>query len=293
MLIQINDSAVIAQAFILSAILRTDLVPLPVSLELELKYDDGLAKELIEGTTLYVSSKAIPLQIVKSEIKKSLDNPNRGVIVIVALLANCVAIGFRRQKAVILKNNSLGAIFKACGAKISIKNDFTVPLFASFVGQLPSEMIAKVLQEESAVIRLDNKQLDCMRLADLVKQPPKLNLPQGVGEQIESGFLQRHLVPSFYTTDDNRAIVKGNTQKVRDLQYVSRHSQKSTYAMTAALIVKHIITLSYDEDYQAGDVVTIDSKPMAIVTAAHVWQTENEGEQASQYTRLWLGELET
>ena len=49
-------------------------------------------------------------------------------------------------------------------------------------------MIAKVLQEESAVIRLDNKQLDCMRLADLVKQPPKLNLPQGVGEQIESGF---------------------------------------------------------------------------------------------------------
>ena len=69
MLIQINDSAVIAQAFILSAILRTDLVPVPVSLELELKYDDGLAKELIEGTTLYVGSKAIPLQIVKSEIK--------------------------------------------------------------------------------------------------------------------------------------------------------------------------------------------------------------------------------
>ncbi|HNC04347.1 MAG TPA: hypothetical protein PLY05_13470, partial [Agitococcus sp.] len=88
MLIQINDSAVIAQAFILSAILRTDLVPVPVSLELELKYDDSLAKELIEGTTLYVGSKAIPLQIVKSEIKKSLDNPNRGVIVIVALLAN-------------------------------------------------------------------------------------------------------------------------------------------------------------------------------------------------------------
>ena len=72
-----------------------------------------------------------------------------------------------------------------------------MPLFASFVGQLPSEMIAKVLQEESAVIRLDNKQLDCMRLADLVKQTPKLNLPQGVGEQVESGFLQRHLVPSF------------------------------------------------------------------------------------------------
>ena len=49
-------------------------------------------------------------------------------------------------------------------------------------------MIAKVLQEESAVIRLDNKQLDCVRLADGEVKQPKLNLPQGVGEQIESGF---------------------------------------------------------------------------------------------------------
>ena len=75
MLIQINDSAVIAQAFILSAILRTDLVPVPVSLELELKYDDGLAKELIEGLRYMSVVKRYPLQIVKSEIKKSLDNP--------------------------------------------------------------------------------------------------------------------------------------------------------------------------------------------------------------------------
>ena len=60
MLIQINDSAVIAQAFILSAILRTDLVPVPVSLELELKYDDGLAKELIEGLRSMLVVKRYP-----------------------------------------------------------------------------------------------------------------------------------------------------------------------------------------------------------------------------------------
>lgn len=274
-------------------ILRTDLTPVPVSLELDVLHSDELEKELAEGKTLFVNGKATELQVIKSHIKQSPQIPDRGIIQVTAVLSSCVAIGYRRQKAVILANNSLGAIYKACGAKVSIKNDFTVPLFVSFLGQVPSEMIAKVLQEEAAIVRFNGKQLDCVRLADLMKQKPKVSLPQGTGEQIASGFLERHLVPSYYSTTDNRAIIKGNTKKVRAMQYTPRHSERSSNNMTAAMITKQVINLSYNEDYQAGDIFNIGSVPMAIITAAHVFETENEGEGGNQYTRLWLGELET
>lgn len=293
MLIQFSNDTLLPTGFLLSAVLRTDLVPVPVSLELEVRHDDELAKQLAEGQKIFVTGKAIELQIIKSQIKQSPQIPDRGMIQVTAVLSSCVAIGYRRQKAVILKSNSLGAIYKACGAKVSIKNDFTVPLFVSFLGQVPSEMIAKVLQEEAAVVRLSGKQLDCVRLADLMKQAPKLSLPQGVGEQIESGFLERHLVPSFYSTGDNRAVVKGNTKKVRAMQYTPRHSERAANNMTSALITKQVLNLSYNDDYQAGDLFNIGNTPMAIITAAHVYETENEGEGGNQYTRLWLGELET
>lgn len=293
MLIQFSNDTLLPTGFLLSAVLRTDLVPVPVSLELEVRHDDELAKQLAEGQKIFVTGKAIELQIIKSQIKQSPQIPDRGMIQVTAVLSSCVAIGYRRQKAVILKSNSLGAIYKACGAKVSIKNDFTVPLFVSFLGQVPSEMIAKVLQEEAAVVRLSGKQLDCVRLADLMKQAPKLSLPQGVGEQIESGFLERHLVPSFYSTGDNRAVVKGNIKKVRAMQYTPRHSERAANNMTSALITKQVLNLSYNDDYQAGDLFNIGNTPMAIITAAHVYETENEGEGGNQYTRLWLGELET
>jgi hypothetical protein len=293
MFIQLSDDTLLPSSHLLSAILRTDLVPVPVSLELEVRHDDELAKQLAEGQKIFVTGKAIELQIIKSHIKQSPQIPDRGMIQVTAVLSSCVAIGYRRQKAVILKSNSLGAIYKACGAKVSIKNDFTVPLFVSFLGQVPSEMIAKVLQEEAAVVRLSGKQLDCLRLADLMKQAPKLSLPQGFGDQIVSGFLERHLVPSFYSTGDNRAVIKGNTKKVRAIQYTPRHSERAANNMTSALITKQVLNLSYNDDYQAGDVFNIGNTPMAIITAAHVYETENEGDGGNQYTRLWLGELET
>jgi hypothetical protein len=293
MLIQFSNDTLLPTGFLLSAVLRTDLVPVPVSLELEVRHDDELAKQLAEGQKIFVTGKAIELQIIKSQIKQSPQIPDRGMIQVTAVLSSCVAIGYRRQKAVILKSNSLGAIYKACGAKVSIKNDFTVPLFVSFLGQVPSEMIAKVLQEEAAVVRLSGKQLDCVRLADLMKQAPKLSLPQGFGEQIASGFLERHLVPSFYSTRDDRAIINGNTKKVRAIQYTPRHSERAANNMTSALITKQVLNLSYNDDYQAGDVFNIGGVAMAIITAAHVYETENEGDGGNQYTRLWLGELET
>jgi hypothetical protein len=126
-----------------------------------------------------------------------------------------------------------------------------------------------------------------------MKQAPKLSLPQGFGEQIASGFLERHLVPSFYSTSDNRAVIKGNTQKVRAMQYTPRHSERAANNMTSSLITKQVLNLSYNDDYQAGDVFNIGNTPMAIITAAHVYETENEGDGGNQYTRLWLGEIET
>jgi len=292
MLIQLSNNALIPTNYILSATLRTDLVPIPVSLELQVRHNDDLEKELVEEKILYVTGEAIPLQIIKSQVKKSGVIANRGTIEVTAIFAPCVAIGYRRQKAVILKNNSLGAIYKACGAKISIKNDFTVPLFVSFLGQLPSEMIARVLQEESAIVRVKSKQLDCVRLADLMTQPPRLTVPSDAAEQIASGFLERHLVPSFYSTDDSRTITKGNTSKVRTMQYSPRHSDRAINNMTSALITKNEMSLGYNDKLNAGDVVTVGDKPMAIITAAHVFETEADNEGGNQYTRLWLGELE-
>ncbi|MEN9431059.1 MAG: hypothetical protein RJA86_1918, partial [Pseudomonadota bacterium] len=78
MFIQLSNDVILPASFLLSAILRTDLVPVPVSLELEVRHDDELAKQLAEGQKIFVTGKAIELQIIKSQVKQSPQTPDRG-----------------------------------------------------------------------------------------------------------------------------------------------------------------------------------------------------------------------
>ena len=84
---------------------------------------------------------------------------------------------------------------------------------------VPSYDIAKVLQEEGGAIYTDGREVTFTRLQDIFKQEPILSLEYDTTENIESGFMERHEVPSFFSIDTAGAFVYGNRSKVRAIGY--------------------------------------------------------------------------
>ena len=86
---------------LLSAILRTDLVPVPVSLEL--RYGMMTINKTISRRSKSLSL-AKRLNYKSSNLTSNkATNTDRGIIQITAVLSSCVAIGYRRQKPLFLK----------------------------------------------------------------------------------------------------------------------------------------------------------------------------------------------
>jgi hypothetical protein len=64
--------------------------------------------------------------------------------------------------------------------------------------------------------------------------------------------------------------------------------------MSRCLVQRKIIPkLAYNDGLRAGDLIEfIGANPLAIVTAAHVFQSGTDGSGSNQYTKLWLSGLE-
>ena len=297
--IRLSSGELIRGDLIVSAVIRTDLVPVPVTLECTIRYDSELEPLLREGQIVRAGLDEPELRIIWSSPDRGTfgveqgDRPI-GTISFVALLDACADVSFRRSKAIIKEGSTLGAIYRACGAKVVIESDFTVKRFSCFVGGVPSYQIASALQEEAgALVWLHSaKKLKFVRLPDLFKEDPIETLGPDSIERVKSGFMERHEVPWFYSTGADGGLIYGNRQKARAAFFTPLKNQITLSNMTRALIHAGTFVGRLNLQMNAGDVVQVGEKSLVVVTAAHVFESGTDGKGQEQYSRFWLHSLE-
>ena len=302
MILFLQDGNQIRGDLIKTAILRMDLAPIPMTLEADIRGgDDSIDSQLVVDKWLKLANGD------KMRIVKSTRVTDRGVQAqrqmvtyrVTALLDPCCAVSFVRKQAIIKETSALSVIYRAAGATIqTIDADFPVPRFYCPVGDTPTFQIARVLQEEGGAVRWKKSKLQFMRLPDMFKQKPIMSLPDNADDDVDSGFLERHEVPWFYSLKAAGGFLYGNRDKPRVTRYAPFQDEQKLRNMTRCLVHRKVIRIGYDSQITAGDLFTIvgeDGKKtdLAVVTVAHAYVTgtDNAGE-AETYSRLWLGSLE-
>ena len=281
-----NSTDLIPNDILVSWILRSDLAPVPRTVEFIVQNKDGIDKKLVEGSFFWSGYENLKYRIIKV-VKSASTGAIQGdsamqLFTVFAVLSDFAEICFRRNRAAILRNTSLGEMYMACGAKVSIESDISIPDFACGVGQVPSYAIAKILQEQSAHIVLRNKKLSIVRIVDIFGQADTT-------DKIDSQFQERHEIPSFYSVDDSGSIIKGNFDDTRQIQYIPKKTTEELYNMTKVLVTRRVIDSDMEQRYNAGDLITVNDKNYAIITAAHY--TYRYDGVAMTGSKFWVGDL--
>ncbi|MBL8473809.1 MAG: hypothetical protein JNM98_18610 [Rhodocyclaceae bacterium] len=283
---------------IASAVLRSDLAPVPITLEADIRAgDEGIDKLLAEGQSVSISG-GDALRIVKSvRVAGRAAQGEREMTAfrITALLASCLPAAYVRSRAIIKESVALSAIYRAAGASIqSVDADFPVARFCCPVGETPTFHIARILQEEGGVVRWRAGRLQFIRLPDLFKQASSRTLPDNACDDVDGGFLERHTVPWFFSLDTAGTAVFGNREKPRAVRYAPFQDAQRLRNMTRSLVHRKTARIDFDGRIGAGDMISFaGGEKLVVVTAAHVFRTgTDDGGAADTFTRLWLGAME-
>lgn len=294
MLITLQNGKAVRGDLIVSSVVRSDLAPIPVTIEAEIRADDDMKKQLAEGSAVTVNGDV--MRIVKSvpgNARVIQGEHGMETVKIIGFLDSCRPAAFVRQTAIIKEKTTMSAIYKAAGAALkAVDNDISVPYFCCLVGDTPTFQITKVLQEQGCVMRWKGGKLSFIRTQDLFSQKIRMTVPGNSGDDLDSGFLERHEIPFFYSIADDGSFVYGNRSKARTGYYVPNKNAQQLVNMSRCLIRKKTQRIALNLDLIAGDLIgIIGGQPLVIMTAAHVFRSGSDGSPADQYTRLWLGEL--
>lgn len=279
------------------AVLRSDLVPVPLTLEAEIRIDDESAPHFEVGKVLATYA-GDQLEIIKSETVRSgsVQGGEEATFArLIAILQPVKGVAFVKPKAIIKRSATLSEVYRAAGATLrSIDGDFTVSSFVCMAGEVPTYHIARALQEAGGVVRWRNGRLAFVGLRALLQQKPATSIVDSSADDVASGFLERHEIPAFASVDPDGRFVYGNREKARALRYQHGLGEIALRNMTACLVHTKTTTIKYDTAVAAGDLVDVrGGKPLVIMTAATLFAAGAEGDSPEQYTRLWLGRVES
>lgn len=278
------------------AVLRTDLVPVPVTLEAEIRIDDE-SRRLFDVGQVLTTYAGDPLEIIKSEVVRSgaVQGGEEATFVrLIAILQPVKGVAFIKPKAIIKRNATLAEVYRSAGATLrAIEGDFTVPSFVCMAGEAPTYHIARALQEAGGVVRWRNGRLGFIGLRALLQQRPATSIVDSAADDVASGFLERHEIPAFASVDADGRFVYGNRSKARAIRYQHGMSEIALRNMTACLVHTKTTVVKYDTSIAAGDLVEVQgAQPLVVITAATLFAAGAEGDPPQQYTRLWLGRVE-
>lgn len=293
-----HDQSEIDGGMIKIAVLRSDMAPIPETLEIDISLDANNRDLLKEGNDLYAGpSAARAYRIVLAAVSRR--NQQQGIrqietMSVTAVLRELQPLTFVRETAIHLENTTLTDIYRACGAELQndVQGDITIPVFECVVGDTPTFAIAKIFQEQGGILRSNNGTLEFIRLEALFDQEPSVFIPANISEEIASGFIERHEIPWFVSADNNNGIILGNNTKPRHVRYVHAATEEALRNMTRVLIRAKRARIDFTLSAIAGSLAELsDESKYTVLTAAHVYSTGVDGNKVDQHTRLWLGEL--
>ena len=279
---------------ILKCVIRSALAPIPRTLEVTFRYTAELAGKIAEGAKVWAGRDSAKYHIVKVESPRPAALMQSGeqmaMIRITALLDACHKVAFRLARAVVKDKSTFGEVYRACGADAAIANDFSVRRFACFKGMVPTFHLAQALQEEAGLLVYRDEKFSFVRLDDLVKQEPVMALAGDVGESIASEFKERHEIPTFISTDESGAFLRGNEVKDRAVLYSPRTGMRELFNLSKVMVERRTLESMLAQHVMAGDVLKLGEEVMTVTTAVHVFEqdAENQG-QIGTYSKFWLG----
>lgn len=278
------------------AVLRSDLVPVPLTLEADIRVDADSRRHFETGRSL-VTYAGDELEIIRSELSMpgAVQGGDQAAFVRLIAILKCVkAVAFIKPTAIIKANATLAEVYRSAGATLrSIEGDFAVPRFVCMAGEVPTYHISRALQEGGGVVRWRNGRLSFIPLRGLFQQKTVTAVTNSASDNVESGFLERHDIPWFYSVDADGSFVYGNRVKARAARWQPGMSEIALRNMTACLVHTKTTIVKYNERLAAGDLVEVQgADPLVIMTAATLFSAGTDGDAPQQYTRLWLGRLE-
>ena len=131
MLIYLDNNQQISGSDLLSAILRYDLVPIPVTLELTVNATDMLKNELVVGKSLLLAN-GVELAIVKVQAFNNnaiKEGKRLGALAVIAVIAGCEPLLAVTKKATIRDSVNLSEIYRSLGAKARFLSDIKINRF--------------------------------------------------------------------------------------------------------------------------------------------------------------------
>ena len=275
-------------------VLRSDLAPVPRTVELSVQVKQGMAERLKVGASIWTGRELLEYEIVAAKGEKVggivQDLDQVGALSITAMLKSCVQITYLRERAVVMEKATLGEIYRACGAKTAISDDFQIDRFVCLRGMVPSFWVTQALQEEGAALLFRDNRLAVKRLADLLKQEPVAKIGQSdTTDAIDSAFLERHSIPSFISTDDTGAFVMGDMDQTRTVRFLPRASERVLRNCSRVLVVRRVVDSDLAQHIIAGDVVDVGGEKFVVITAAHEMRAKDAITETS--SRFWVGNL--
>lgn len=124
------------------------------------------------------------------------------------------------NRAIILSNTSFAEIFRACGCRLAVELDLPVSSFVCLRGQIPTTLIAKALQQESAVMFLRQGRLVFWRVSELLKEPPLLRYdPSAVQWENNPVVLAKSKISFFSVALDGSTIERPTPTASRPVSY--------------------------------------------------------------------------
>lgn len=288
---------IISASELMIATLRTDLVPVPVSIEFAVKYTKELKELLVDGAEILVNDIPYSFEIVYSQPVKSQtikDDSRIGAISCIAVFKGSKSILEQAKKAVILEQTSFNAAYRACGStNISLGDDVPLPEFICLKGYLISERLALYLQQEAAVICFKENKIRILKLDALFKQIAVLKLDPSEIQWFNSEQIEKYQKSSYVSVDQDGSTVIGDdtTTKGQSVVYKAGLDARQLKNLEKVLIPRGIVHRSLSLDLNGGDIVEVEQKKYVILTAAHETETGAIGGNVGSTTKLWLASL--
>lgn len=291
--ITLADGTTIGGSDLISAVYRTDLVPVPVTLELVTKAKKELTPLLKIGMPL-LTVKGVELIIVKSRVinEQSIKAGRRiAALHVVAVLKGCEPLLGVTTKAVSLEGTSFNEVYRALGASVAITKDISLASFICLKGRLPTVAIAAALQRESAVVCKKPSGVEILRLGELmsgeVTKFDKLAV-----QWIEHPNAIKHDNTNYMSIDDDGTEILGQPRSERTIRYYPRVDNRELQNLRRILVTKATITRQLDDKLEAGKVADIDGRQLSILTAAHRYESGALGGRSMLASKAWLAEIE-
>lgn len=288
-----NGKDLLPGDLVLRWVARSDLAPVPRTVEMALRLKDDIEAHFAVGKVFYTGREMLPYEVVKSHRKMAngvQGGDSLGVLEVTALLHSCARVSYRADHAVISRSARLGDVYRACGATARIADDFIVRSFACLAGDVPSVWLAVAMQEEGSCLVMRDGQLKITRLQDLFRQTPVDEIDAtDTTDKIDSEFLERHEIPAFFSLDAAGGIVAGDFRVTRQRMFMPRSDERVLNNATRVLVTRRVVPSVLAEQINAGDLLRVNGANYAVITAAH-WMEQNEGITETG-SKFWVGDL--